>query len=349
MPQKNYMVVDPRRDHSFRVPRPDLSAKLGTPNACTGCHQGKTASWAAGKVRGWYGHDAQGHQNYAQTLHAARTNSADAQERLLALVGDHNQPAIARATAVSELGHRLTPQSFPAVSEALGDADPLVRAAALEALNPVPPPQRWQTAHQLLRDPVRVVRALAGDALVGIPAGQIPSKEQAGHQKASEEYLAAQQLNADVPGSQVNIGNFHAARGDAALAEQAYREALALDPNWLPATVNLSDFYRQTGRDAEGEAVLREGLARQPKAASLHHSLGLLLVRQKNLPQALASLKQAVELEPGDTRFRYVYAVALHSAGRAREARAVVELGLKRAPSDPGLNELKAQLAGSPQ
>ncbi len=32
------MLVDPRRDHSLRVPRPDLSVKLGTPNACTGCH-----------------------------------------------------------------------------------------------------------------------------------------------------------------------------------------------------------------------------------------------------------------------------------------------------------------------
>jgi predicted CXXCH cytochrome family protein len=38
MPQTTYMDVDPRRDHSLRVPRPDLSVKLGTPNACTGCH-----------------------------------------------------------------------------------------------------------------------------------------------------------------------------------------------------------------------------------------------------------------------------------------------------------------------
>ncbi len=38
MPQTTYMDVDPRRDHSFRIPRPDLSVKLGTPNACTRCH-----------------------------------------------------------------------------------------------------------------------------------------------------------------------------------------------------------------------------------------------------------------------------------------------------------------------
>src|SRR5690606_20290388 len=38
MPETTYMEVDPRRDHSIRVPRPDLSVNLGTPNACTKCH-----------------------------------------------------------------------------------------------------------------------------------------------------------------------------------------------------------------------------------------------------------------------------------------------------------------------
>ena len=38
MPETTYMAVDPRRDHSLRIPRPDLSVKHGTPNACTQCH-----------------------------------------------------------------------------------------------------------------------------------------------------------------------------------------------------------------------------------------------------------------------------------------------------------------------
>ena len=38
MPHTTYMDVDPRRDHSLRVPRPDLSVALGTPNACSHCH-----------------------------------------------------------------------------------------------------------------------------------------------------------------------------------------------------------------------------------------------------------------------------------------------------------------------
>ena len=39
-----YMDVDPRRDHSIRVPRPSMSVKIGTPNACTRCHLDRDGS-----------------------------------------------------------------------------------------------------------------------------------------------------------------------------------------------------------------------------------------------------------------------------------------------------------------
>jgi tetratricopeptide (TPR) repeat protein len=171
----------------------------------------------------------------------------------------------------------------------------------------------------------------------------MPPAERADWQRAVDDSLAAQRWNADEPGAQVNLGNYHAARGDYAAAEAAYREALALNPDWVPAYVNLSDGYRRQGRDGEGERLLREGLARLPKSAAPHHSLGLLLVRQKKLPEALASLNRATELAPDETRFRYVYAVALYSAGQVRAAKAAVAAGLKRRPGDPGLNQLRAQ------
>jgi tetratricopeptide (TPR) repeat protein len=345
MPARTYMVVDPRRDHSFRVPRPDLSVRLGTPNACGNCHANKPARWAADKVRQWYGHDPKGYQNYAEALHAARTGSTDAEARLLALLRDKDQPAIARASAAAELGHWLSENSLPALAGALGDTDPQVRAAAVEALASLPPDQLWQLAHPLLRDPARAVRMLAASALAGISAEQVPTGERADFGRAIDEYLASLRFNADEPAAQINLGNFHAARGEFAEAEQSYREALAIDPDWLPAYVNLADLYRQTNRDREGEALLREGMARQPKAAVLHHSLGLLQVRQKHLPEALASLKRAMELAPDDARFSYVYAVALHGAGHTREAKATIEASLKRAPGDPALNALRSQLA----
>ena len=85
MPPKTYMVVDPRHDHSMRIPRPELSVKLGTPNACTRCHVEQSAEWAARQVRGWYGRDPQGYQRYAETLAAARGSEPGAGRQLAAL------------------------------------------------------------------------------------------------------------------------------------------------------------------------------------------------------------------------------------------------------------------------
>lgn len=344
MATKDYMVVHTRHDHSFRIPRPDFSAKLGTPNACTACHSSKDADWATKQVKKWYGHEAHGYQHFAEALQAAKTGTTDADNRLIELIRDKNQPAIARATAVSELRRRLTEETFPVVSEALLDKDPLVRIGALEALDSLPIEQRWQSSHALLRDPNRVLRALAAEALAGMPSDQIPANEKADYLKAGTDYLAAQKLNADQPGSLVNIGNFYSANGDNKAAEQSFREALSLDKTWVPAYINLSDFYRQTGRDAEGEKILLEALAQQPKAAALQHSLGLLRIRQKNLTEALPYLQQATELAPDDTHFRYVYALALHSAGRSAVAQTVVETGLRKAPGDLVLKNLKLQL-----
>jgi tetratricopeptide (TPR) repeat protein len=347
MPAKNYMVVDPRRDHSFRIPRPDLSVQLGTPNACNNCHSDRPAVWAAAKVREWYGHEPAGYQRYAEALQAARSGALDAEVRLLALLRDHDQPAIARATAAMALRDWLSPQTLNALTDALRDPNPLVRMAALEALERMPLEPRWQLARHLLRDPVRTVRALAASTLADIPLERLAPSERADFERASNEYVAAQRQNADSAAAQVNLGNFYVARGQADRAEHTYREALALDSNWVPAYVNLADLLRRQNRDPEGEHVLRAGIDRQPEAAALYHSLGLLQVREKHLSAALASLERAAELAPEETRYSYVYAVALHSAGRTREALAVVDKALQRTPGSRALSELRRQLEGT--
>jgi tetratricopeptide (TPR) repeat protein len=349
MPAKNYMVVDPRRDHSFRIPRPEQSARLGTPNACTGCHKERAPAWAAAQLRKWYGHDPQGLQDYAEALHAARGGAADADARLSGLLKAQDQPAIARATAAEELARRSGPGTFDALAAALTDVEPMVRVAALGALQGLPPAQRWQFAHPLLSDPTRAVRMQAGALLADVPAGQLPPQPRAALTGAINEYLTAQNNNADQPDAQVNLGILYGASGDAMRAEQAYRTAIELDPDWIPAYANLADLYREMNRDTEGERVLRTALARQPHAAALHHSLGLLKVRQKDMPAALAALRESVALAPDDARFGYVYAVALHSAGQTREAIRVADAALKRTPGDTSLQALRAELQAPAQ
>lgn len=348
-PTRNYMVVHPRHDHSFRIPRPELSVKLGTPNACNQCHSDKTAQWAAAQLKTRLGRDPKGYQAYAEALHSARTGSADAGASLLEVIQNKDQPAIARATALSEMRRRLNEANFPAVVASLSDPDPLVRVGALEAQDAIPLEQRWQFVHPLLRDPFRVVRALAAEALAGFPKENLSPNQLADWEKARAEYLQSQTFNADQPGSLVNLGSFHAAEGNWEEAEKFELQALKQDSDWIPAYVNLSDLYRQQGKDSEGEKVLQEGIRHQPQSAALYQSLGLLKVRQKDMTGALASLKKSTELAPEDTHFRYVYGLALLEAGNREESRKVVHEGLKKAPGDALLIELNRQIKSKPK
>ena len=75
------MRIDDRRDHSFRIPRPDLSVQLGTPNVCTGCHQGRTPRWAAEILTKWYGAKTTPH--FATILAAGRAGRAEALPQLV--------------------------------------------------------------------------------------------------------------------------------------------------------------------------------------------------------------------------------------------------------------------------
>jgi Flp pilus assembly protein TadD len=99
-------------------------------------------------------------------------------------------------------------------------------------------------------------------------------------------------------------------------AEAEYRAALRLDPTFVPAWANLGDLMRMQGREAEAESILREGLSKSPRDATLHHALGLSLVRQQRGAEALRELKQATELDPRNERYAYVYEVAVAELGQ---------------------------------
>ncbi len=345
MPTKTYMVVHARRDHSLRVPRPDESMRLGTPNPCASCHADKPAEWSAAKVREWHGRDAVGYQQFAAPLHAARHHAAGAEAELLALARDAGQPSIARGTAARALGAWPSEASLAALEKTLADPDPLIRLGSLQALDALPLQERWRMASPLLDDPVRSLRMLAAGALAGAPVDSIPAKDRAALERALAEYEAVQRFNADQPSAWVNLGDVYGARGEAQRAEDSYRTALEMDPAWIPAYVNYADWLRGANRDADGEKILRAGLTHRPKDAALHHSLGLLLVRRKDMSAALAELGRAAELAPDNPRFSYVYAVALQSTGKHAEALAVTESALRQAPGDRELDALRRELA----
>ena len=334
MPTTTYMAVDARHDHSLRIPRPDVSVQLGTPNACTRCHSKQSAQWAADAIGKWTGKPPASYQNFGAAMLAGSTAAPGARGKLLALIEDKSQPAIVRASALARLGRLLTPATTDTVVRELNDPDSVVRLAAVEALANTDPPTRQRYLARMLADPVRLVRISAARALVGAPESRLTEGERAAFTKALAEYVAAQTYIADRPEGRTNLANLEAERGNAATAIAEYRKAIALDPTFVAAYANLADLHRARGAEADATAVLREGLARNPRAAELHHALGLAQVRQKATADSLRSFKLAADLAPNNARFAYVYAVALNSAGRNKEALDVLASARKREPYD---------------
>lgn len=324
MPSRTYMVVDDRRDHSFRIPRPDLSAQLGTPNACTSCHQDRDAAWAANVMEEqWQGNAAE-RPHFGTAIHAGQTGKLDAGNLLVALAQDSSQPSIARATAVSLLWDYLSPQSIEAIQKLTNHNDPLIRFNALSGLDRLEPSARIRIAFDHLDDPVLLVRIESARILTDVPDELLTATQKQKLQTVIDEYINSQLVNADTVQSHVNLGNLHSRTGDLKKAELEYKRGIEINPDYIPAYINLADLYRNQGRDDEGKSMLEGMIRKFPEIAVLRHAYGLILVRLKQTSQALEALGQAVDLEPDNTRFRYVYAIGLQSTGKMKDA--IVEL-----------------------
>jgi tetratricopeptide (TPR) repeat protein len=327
------MVVDARHDHSFRVPRPDQSIAMGTPNACNQCHSDKTPQWAAEQVRTWYGNSPEAFERYAPALYAARLRLPGAGRLLQEVAADIRQPAIARATALQELGAYPDPAMLAQVQQGLNAEDPLERLGALGALESLGPAQRLH-AVALLWDDLKAVRIEAARLLAVVPADRLPAQVRGQLAQGIQEYIAVQEFNAERPEAQLNLGALYADQGRYQDAELAYGKAIGRQPRFVPAYVNMAHLLSGREREQEADGLLRRGLELNPKSADLEHALGLSLVRQKRLDEATAALARAAELAPENPRYSYVYAVALQSGGKLDQAIEVLEDSHRRHPGD---------------
>lgn len=339
MVERTYMVVDPRRDHSMRVPRPDLSDRLETPNACIQCHdhKDKLNRWAADYCRQWYGELQDGQTHYGEIFHAGRRGYPEAVGGLIGLANDRQNPPMQRATALSLLGNYPSKEAFSAIRQNINDPDPLIRSMAVQSLEMVTTHERFPLIKHLLKDPVRLVRVRAAFSLAGASRSQMTREERRLLRIALDEYKQVQYINADHPTSHLNLGVIATLEGDQTAAEAEYRKAIELEPMLYHTYINLADLYRSQGKDDLGEKALKQALELNPSFSDVYHALGLLYVRQKNYNNALEYLKKATELAPENSRFSYVYGIALHSRQKSQDALNVLKNALDFHPYDRDL------------
>jgi predicted CXXCH cytochrome family protein len=333
MPDRVYMGVDARRDHSMRIPRPDLSLMTGVPNACNDCHADQDAQWALDALARWDMAPRDTARHPALAMQALHRGDIRGVPRLLELAADSSASPIWRATALEQVAGAGSSEALQLASTLLLSEDPLLRISAVRSLEQLPPPQRLAAIYPLYRDPVAGVRLAVAEALAPVPLEQVGSRRPA-LEALFEEYERVQGQHLDMPGVQVQLGLFYLARRQPGRAEAAYREALRLNPQLIAARLNLADLLRSTGRDGDAREEILLALALAPGNADALHGLGLLEARAGNRDAALAALQGAAESAQASARHRFVYAVALHDFGLGDEAMRVLRALHRDLPAD---------------
>jgi tetratricopeptide (TPR) repeat protein len=319
MPGNYYMGVDFRRDHSMRIPRPDLTVKIGTPNACNSqCHQDKSAQWATSFTEKWYGKPEKIH--FAETFHKAINGNPAATDELVDLMDDNQLPPILKAAAVMYAGQVPSLESNDKVKEMLGNSNPMVRKEAVTAYFPLNDDDLVKTIFPLLKDTSRLVRLAATTKLTPLSSENFSDSQKDILNKCVKDYINTMLYSADFAPSRHNLGIIYADLGNYKKAEDNYLEALRIDNKFYPSKMNLALLYNRMGKNKKAEMLLKDIVKNNPEISQAFYSLGLLEAEMGNYEASADYLSQATQKMPDNARVYYNLAKVLQFLNKIPEA-----------------------------
>ncbi len=347
MPTTTYMDVHARRDHSLRIPRPDLSLKIDTPNACTGCHlklenvaPEKHASlklyqdWMLAARQGdeeikaelkradqycdeacdkWYGEARRRDDHFGVAVSAGQRNLPEAEELLRKVLSrkGYEAPAIARATALQVLS-QVAPQAASIEATRLAtDEHPLVRSAAMSAIVGGSPTNAATVLETGLEDPVRGVRTEAARNLLDLPRETWSAKSGTKFTAALTELEQGMQCNNDRAGAHLALGIFAEQQGRNQQAIEHYQKAITVEPNVTGPRTNLASLLE---RNLSSQINSKSASSKSASVIALQTEIDRL--RKAELPL----LERDVKLLPTAAAIQFRYGLALYSDGQKESA-----------------------------
>jgi len=336
MPSKYYMGNDLRHDHIFRAPRPDLSVKYGTPNACNNCHRDKSYTWANEAIIKWYGPERKYH--FAEDLIPGSNMDADALDHLIKILKDTSAPPIIQATAVHYISGINSSQSLQNILQQLGHSDAQVRYRAVTGLIHFPAEQWLDKVTPLLRDNVRAVRIATANLLISLSNPELFVSLGKPYAKASSELNDYLMYQTDFAAGNVMAADYFYQLHDYNNAEKFYLRGLEKDNRMNYARLNLSTLYNVTNRNDKALKVLEDALKVDSKNDRIYFNLALLYNETNNLTKVEENLKKAIALHSLNPRVYYNYAILLQQKNQPGEAEHQYLNALKLAPNDFDIN-----------
>ena len=104
-------------------------------------------------------------------------------------------------------------------------------------------------------------------------------------------------------------------------AALAYRKALVIDPDLVPAIVNLANLHYARDELIEAQALYERAIGLDPDCFEAHFNLGNILHDLGRFEGALVCYRDAVALNPGYADAHFYLAVTLEKTGHSPEAK----------------------------
>ncbi len=334
MPGQYYMVNDYRPDHSFRVPRPDLSVKYDVPNACNECHSDKTADWASAHVEKWYGKERRFH--FSELLLKAAHNQSDVKE-IKRFINSDTIPDIAKATAVYHLQNYAGSEAWEVLINALDNPSELVRRTALEGLDMYNSTENTGYFVKMLYDTARIVRHAAFNSIAGTDVSSMPADVAAQFNSVSEDFFTARANNADFPSEKLFLGQYYHRTGQTELAKKYYEETLKKDNYQNMARMNLALIYNSAGENEKAVSLLKKVTEQEPLFDHAWYSLGILYAEMNRPDSAIYYLTKTTEINSHNSSAYYNLGLLYQQQLKIKEAEKAFSGGLKNNPGNERL------------
>jgi len=336
MPVKTFMGNDHRRDHSFRVPRPDQSVVYGTPNTCTSCHTGKSDTWAADAVKKWYG--AKRAYHFSDDLLPGSQLTDKSEKHLIKLLRDTLQPEIARATAAYYLESIQSMPSVEALRWATSDARAMVRYYAIRALSSFPPELWHQQVEKNLSDKVRAVRIATAELYHRAGAALVSPAARSAYAKADAENKKYMEYQTDFAVGNLMLADYELQGGNHLRAIELYIRGLKKDSLANYARLNLSAAYSSVGNNQASLQILNEASVIDPRNDRIYYNLALLQYEMGNVKIAEENFKKVMHLGSQNPGAYYNYGLLLQQQGKLNDAEKVLLRGFVLEPQAANLN-----------
>lgn len=342
MTGKYYMGNDFRRDHSFRIPRPDLSLKYGTPNACTQCHKGKSDEWALENFKKNHGEPKQNH--FSDLLAPGLTGSEHGLEDLFKLANNTSYPEIARASAVKGIANYVNSIAIDDMLKFLKDDSPLVKAATLDALGTLQTNDYVSYFLPLLNDKKRSVRVKAFFAIGSLIENQVPKTYKEVYKKVKIEFETTLNVTSDFVGGRIKKADYNLKKGDINAAIKGYESALDIDNINNIVRMNLANLYYRNNEFGKSEDAFKTIIKQEPTYGETYYSYALLLAELNRTDDAIKQLLLAIKYMPNNTRSYYNLSLLYDKKDDFKNAESIVVKGLKIAPQNESLLYILAYL-----